>query len=459
MQTRIIGIDLAVTAKHKAIVLDQSSNRFVSKLLQFHTDPVAIGRVLSAARSDASDDLHLVAVLEATGMAWYSVGIYLQRHGVDVYRVNGQKVADLRRVYKRHAKSDRIDARVLARLALTCPEGLHRCSFPSAPQMALQRACREVVRLTDRITASKNRLLATDQFAWLGLSDITPPYEEAAFWVREHWYDPWQVVEVGEAALADAWRTASPQQPADTSWIPFLIRRAQQVIALYGADEAVPYAHLQASLQREQQIIRTAQADLHALRLSVVRPLYRQLHPQRYLETLQGVGQDSAAIYVAFIGDILRFPSLRDFRGWSGMIPFSSQSGEAQARGLHITKAGPNLIKATAFLNAQVARLWDPQLAAIYHKQMVVHGKHHLQAVCACATHLLDRIYAILREDRPYQLRDVDGTPLDKPQARRICQEQYHVPDEVRRRNNHRARKARQERLVERRYNRRQQYN
>jgi hypothetical protein len=140
------------------------------------------------------------------------------------------------------------------------------------------------------------------------------------------------------------------------------------------------------------------------------------------------------------------------------MIPFSSQSGEAQARGLHITKAGPNLIKATAFLNAEVARLWDPQIAAIYHKQMVVHGKHHTQAVCACATHLLDRIYAILREDRPYQLRDVDGSPLDKRQARQICREQYHVPDEVRRRNNHRARKARKERLVERRYNRRQQY-
>ena len=80
MQTRIIGIDLAVTAKHKAIVLDQSSNRFVSKLLQFHTDPVAIDRVLHAARADAPDDLRLVAVLEATGMAWYS-GISLKPPG------------------------------------------------------------------------------------------------------------------------------------------------------------------------------------------------------------------------------------------------------------------------------------------------------------------------------------------------------------------------------------------
>ena len=62
---------------------------------------------------------------------------------------------------------------------------------------------------------------------------------------------------------------------------------------------------------------------------------------------------------------------------------------------------------------------------------------------------------AILVEDRPYELRDVDGSPVDKRQARRICQEQYHVPDEVRRRNNQRARKARKERQVERRYKRR----
>jgi transposase len=455
MQTRIIGIDLAVTATHKAVVLDQTSNHFVSKLLKFRTDPAAIDRVLAAARADAPDDVHLIAVLEATGMSWYSVGTYLQRQGVDVYRVNGQQVADLRRVYQRHAKSDRIDARVLARLPVFCPENLHRCPFPSAPLMALQRACREVDRLTDEIAASKNRLLATDQFAWLGLSDITSPFGEPAFWLREQWYDPWLVVEAGEAAIADAWRATSPQQPADTGWIPSLIHRAQQVVALYGTADCVPYALLQASLQREQQRIRTAQQVLHPLRLQTVRPLYRLLHPQRYLETLQGVGQDSAAVYIAFIGDILRFPSLRDFRGWSGMIPFSRQSGEAQARGLHITKAGPNLIKATAFLNAGVARQWDPQIAAVYYKQMVVHGKHYLQAICACATHLLDRIYAILRDDRPYQLCDVDGTPVDKREARRICQEQYHVPDEIRRRNNHRLRKARKERQVERRYNRR----
>jgi len=78
-------------------------------------------------------------------------------------------------------------------------------------------------------------------------------------------------------------------------------------------------------------------------------------------------------------------------------------------------------------------------------------GKHHLQAVCACATHLLDRVYVVLRENRPYELRDVDGTPVDKHEARRICLEQYRVPDEVRRRNNYRVRRARKEKQLEKR--------
>ena len=454
MDTRIIGIDLAVTAAHKAIVLDQASNRFVTPVLTFHTDPAEMDRLLTTARIGASPDVKLVAVLEATAMSWFTVGVYLERQGVAVYRVNGQQVADLRKVYQRHAKSDRIDARVLARLYVTHPEQLHRVFLPTGPQMALQRACRELHRLTGLIAASKQRLLTTDQFAWLGLSDILLPYEDAARWVREHWYDPRRVYEAGEAALAKAWEAASPVQPADTAWIPALYERARQVMALYDDAHRPDYALLQASVAREQARLKTVEEQAHFLRLKVVRPLYRQLHPTRHLETLRGVGQDSAAVYIAFIGDILRFPSLHDFRGWSGMIPFSRQSGEAQARGLHITQAGPDLVKATAFMDANVARLYDPQIAAIYYEQMVERGRHHPQAVCACATHLLDRIYIILKEDRPYELRDVDGKPVTGRQARAIFMTRYHVPDEIRQRNNVRQSRARTEERTERRYQR-----
>ena len=73
-------------------------------------------------------------------MAWFPIAVYYARHRVPVYLVNSQEVADLRRYYQRHAKSDRIDARVLARLPLVNPDKLHRLVLPSATAFACQRA-------------------------------------------------------------------------------------------------------------------------------------------------------------------------------------------------------------------------------------------------------------------------------------------------------------------------------
>jgi hypothetical protein len=81
---------------------------------------------------------------------------------------------------------------------------------------------------------------------------------------------------------------------------------------------------------------------------------------------------------------------------------------------------------------------------------MVEHGKHHNQAVCACATHLLDRIWTILKEERAYELREVDGTPVTAERAREIIAERYTVPKQVRQRNNQRTRRERMERRAER---------
>ena len=137
------------------------------------------------------------------------------------------------------------------------------------------------------------------------------------------------------------------------------------------------------------------------------------------------------------------------------MVPASKQSSDAETKGLRITSAGPDPVKKYAYINAEVARQWDPQIAAIYYEQMAHKGNHHCQAVCACATHLLDRVRAVLRDGRPYELRDVDGTPVTWQEARAIIAERYHVPDKVRKRNSKRTRKARRDRRTERKRKRR----
>ena len=454
MNTRVIGIDLAVTAVHKAVVLDVAENKFVSHVLNFENNPASIARILDIARKDAPKDLRLVVIMEATGMSWFVVGQYFKRHGAEVYRINGQQVGGLRKVYNRYAKSDKIDTRVIARLYLIHPERLHRLDIPSGEHLALQRACRERARLVKLSTANKNRLVATDKFAWLNLSKVLPPYGERAFWVRSYWYNPWKVAKIGPEALTLAWQETFHHQDTETAWIIDLCKQAQCVVDLYESP-ALDYELLQEDVHREQLRFQKAQTQIVNLQRDVISPIYRKLHPQQYLETLQGVGQESAAIYVAFIGNISRFPTVRQFLGWSGLVPYSRQSGYAEAKGLHVTQAGPNLVKATAYLNANVARLYDPQIAKIYYDQMVNKGKHHNQAICACATHLLRRIYAVLRDNRPYQLQDTDGNLLSKREARQICIKHFRVPEEVRTRNNQRIRKAKYEEKTETQYQKR----
>ncbi len=67
----------------------------------------------------------------------------------------------------------------------------------------------------------------------------------------------------------------------------------------------------------------------------------------------------------------------------------------------------------------------------------------------------LDRVRVVLRDERSYELRDVDGTPISWQEARAIIAERYQVPKEVRLQRSHQAHKARRDRQAERKQKRR----
>ena len=112
---RTLGIDLAITGTHKAVVVDEQGNA-IGSVIRFRTDPAELATLLRRAREGADEDEPLRVVMEPTGLAWLPVASYFIQRGVTVYLVNTQQVSDLRKFYSKHAGSDRISARVLARL-------------------------------------------------------------------------------------------------------------------------------------------------------------------------------------------------------------------------------------------------------------------------------------------------------------------------------------------------------
>ena len=97
-----------------------------------------------------------------------------------------------------------------------------------------------------------------------------------------------------------------------------------------------------------------------------------------------------------------------------------------------MTKAGPATVKWALYQAAQIGRRWDPQLASVYYRQMVNHGKNHKQAMGAVMSHIAARVFAVLREGRPYELADTDGKPISMLAARELIMAKYQVPEDIR---------------------------
>jgi hypothetical protein len=64
---------------------------------------------------------------------------------------------------------------------------------------------------------------------------------------------------------------------------------------------------------------------------------------------------------------------------------------------------------------------------------MVFHGKNHRQAMGAVMSHLGSRVFKVLSEDRPYEIRDLTGRPINMQEGRKLVLAQCHVSEEVRR--------------------------
>jgi hypothetical protein len=106
------------------------------------------------------------------------------------------------------------------------------------------------------------------------------------------------------------------------------------------------------------------------------------------------------------------------------------------------------------FQSGDIGRRWDPQMAAVYYREMVYHGKNHKQAMGAVMSHLGARVFKVLLEDRPYELRDIEGKPISREDARKLILSKYHVPEDIRRerrrRNSVKVRKTEREMPVSR---------
>ena len=368
------------------------------------------------------------------------VAVYLRSRHPDcrLVKARTQKVAALRRYLRGPVKSDRLDALTLAKMPFIDPERLGEIYLPPAEIHALQRLTRQRKRIESDVSGRKIRISAiVDGY----LPGVRRAFNDAwssplrAF-LRSR-ISPFTVVRDGEDALHTYLSKAgkgrwSKAQSREVFLACQSVATVCELSRLAGTINDDFLADLQGEIARELRMLEADEVESDSLARRIAE-LYQKLHPSDDLRTIPGVGEHTAPIFLAMVGDPARSPNQSAFANWEGVVPGARQSSDVQAKGLRMTKAGPSIMRMALYQAGDIGRRWDPQLAAVYHREMVYHGKNHRQAMGAVMSHLGARVLRVLKEDSPYELRDIEGNLISKNEARRLVLSKYQVSDDIRR--------------------------
>ena len=437
-----VGIDLAGSSgEHKVRCLDEQGQ--LCDGFSFDSTPEGLAKFEEHVFKDGSNP---IIVFEPTGLAWLIVAVYIRGQHPDcrLVRTQGRNVVALRKYLHRSSKSDKLDALTLAKMPFVDQERLNDIYLPPAKINAILRLARQRQRLETNIASRKKRILSIIDGYIPGIrqtfSNTWSPQGRA--FLRTH-LNPLAVARAGEKALDRFLTRARFREKEDAEESHMVYLTCKMAATIYeksrsiGAIDDDFFAALQDEIARELRLMEAEEVESEAI-AQRLQELYKEMHPSDNLRTIPGVGEQTAPIFLAVVGDPSRFPSQSAFASYNGVVPDSRQSANMEAKGLRMTKAGPAIMKWALYQSSQIGRRFDPQLAWVYYHEMVNNGKNHKQAMGAVMSHIGARILAILRENKPYELRDLHGQPITWVNARRLILANYQVPEEIkqeRRRN------------------------
>lgn len=147
----------------------------------------------------------------------------------------------------------------------------------------------------------------------------------------------------------------------------------------------------------------SAIAKLYQTATESIDPVLLQL-----VQSVPGMGPKTAVAFITEVDHIGRFPNAKALVAYVGLDPAIRQSGHGPVHYGKLTKRGPSPLRRAIFLAAGVARQRDPEIKAAYEAKRA-EGKAYVVATIHVARMLIHRLYAVLREQRPYEIRPVKG--------------------------------------------------
>jgi len=384
-----VGIDIA---KHDHVIIAVAENGDkITRPMSFPNSSQGFEKCL-AFLEELGEAKAVSVGMEATGHYWLACFTYLTNKDYDVFVINPMQTKAMRKLKgKSRVKTDLIDAYIIAETLRFEDYELTKLARDEVQE--LKYLTRFQQSLKEEIAQVKTQVICC-------LDQVFPEFEKQFSNT------------FGESARAFLDRCPTPEEciALDIRTLTSLLEKTsrghfgrEKAKALKAAARSSIGIKLGAEAVSFQIKLCVAQIDFIEGQIGEVdlriKALLDDIEP--LILTLPGISYTLGGQIVAEIGDINRFSDASSLVSYAGINPSISQSGKFEGTDNKITKQGSSYLRRAIWLGADGARRFDPKLRE-YYEQKRAEGKPHRVAVTAVARKLTHIIYAVLKNQQPY---------------------------------------------------------
>ena len=388
-----IGIDIAKKA-HEVCFLDQNGQVLDGNSFKIPNTLSGVDKLQKMLDKYGLTSKNSQVGMEATGHYWLVLYSWLFEKGFDIKVINPIVTDALRNMRVRKVKNDRIDAEIVAK-AIMFGE-YQETAIADGDTLALRQLCRFRLWQVHSESDLKRKIIAL-------LDQVFPEYTNLFS----------DIFGITSKELLLQYTT--PEEMASLSAKKLTLLLSKSSKGHFGQEKAM---EIRAVAQSSMGIRIATDAFAFQIRqmveqLEFIEEQTALLDQQieAYMEKLDspvtsipGIGPVYGAVILSELGNIHRFPSAKQIVSFAGLDAQIKESGEFTGTQTHISKRGSPYLRRAIWGAAFVASWSDPQLKD-YYEHLRARGKPHRVAVGAVARKLCDIIFAILSENRPYEVR------------------------------------------------------
>ena len=337
--------------------------------------------------SDVPEDT--IFVMESTGRYHKDLCHFLSQRGLEVCIENPMMIKNyVKSTTLRKTKTDSADALSIARYGLANYDRLHR------EKRVMDDEVRSIARrrqeVAEDIAKAKTQLKSDLAIAWPEILAVDV-FTSSMLSFLSVFASPDEVLSADDTELMDALIQNKGR------YLSISVEDIKgYAIGSIGVDG---YADLvKDSAQKIQYLEKRDKALTDALVEHEKKVHAKELE---ILQSIPGVGEITAAHFMAEIEDISRFATYQKLIAYMGTDPSIYQSGESFSKG-HITKHGNRSLRKYVYIMAQESIIWSPFFRAYYDKKRN-EGFSHRKAMIAVMNKLTKIIFTLLTRGEMYK--------------------------------------------------------